>query len=68
MQIKFDPVDPPPSGVVSFLSWSHPELHAALRRAFDEGPREYIDRIDITRDGLRAHFEPRQCAVMPGRD
>lgn len=57
MEFRYDPREPD-SGTCSFAAWSNPALQEAIRRAFRESPRETITRIDVTRDGIRAYFEP----------
>ncbi len=49
--------DDAPSGTVSQISWSNPDLHIALRLAFKENSSvEEIVRIDVTKEGLIAYF------------
>lgn len=45
-------------GVCSFTSWENRDLQEAIRRAFNESPRERIVRIEIDRHGIKAFFEP----------
>lgn len=63
MKINWCPGDYSPSGVVSFASWDHIDLQAAIRRAFNESPRERIVEIIIEREGIKAVFETKStCA------
>lgn len=63
MKVEFEPREPS-SGCWSFASWSNDDLQAAIRKAFNESPRERIIRIDITRDGIRAYFEATKRAYF----
>lgn len=57
MKINFAPNNYSPTGVVSFASWDNAELKEAIRKAFNESPRERITEIVIERDGIKAVFE-----------
>ena len=57
MKVTFCPTNYQPSGSISFITWSNPELHEAIRRAFHESPRERLVEIIIERDGIKAVFE-----------
>ena len=63
MKIKFLPSNYSPTGIVSFASWDNHDLQEAIRRAFNESPREQIVEIIIERDGIKAVFEPRAGCV-----
>jgi len=56
MRIKFQPPNYSPSGLVSFASWENHDLQEAIRRAFNESPREEIVELVIDRDGIKAVF------------
>jgi len=61
MKIHFDPNNGAPTGVVSFASWENRDLQEALRKAFNESPREQITEIWINRDGIKAVFESKDA-------
>lgn len=61
MKVTFSPPNYQPSGVVSFVPWSSPAVHAALRGLFQESPREDLVEVIIETDGMKAVFETRQC-------
>ena len=61
MKVNFSPSNYQPTGLVSFASWSNPDLHRAMRQLFNESPRE---QIIVERDGIKAVFETRAgCSV-----
>lgn len=57
MKITFDPNNSSMTGTVSFASWHNEDLQAAIRRAFNESPRERIVEIEIDQNGIKAKFE-----------
>ena len=63
MKINYAPNDSQqkPSGAVSVLHWENADLQAAIRRAFNESPRETIVQIDIDRYGIKAYFDKKNC-------
>lgn len=62
MKIDFCPHQPQGSGVCSFVTWENRDLQEALRRCFNESPREEIVLIEVTREGLKAYFNTRNAA------
>lgn len=60
MKIEFCPNESG-SGCCSFASWENSDLQAAIRKAFNESPREQIVKIEIDRQGIKAFFETRNC-------
>lgn len=66
MKVNFCPSNYQLSGVVSFASWNNPALIDAIRKAFNESPRERIEEIVIDRDGIKARFETvNSCIQRP---
>lgn len=59
MKINFCPNNYSPCGVVSFASWENRDVQDAIRRAFNESPREEIVELVIERAGIKAVFETR---------
>lgn len=46
-----------PSGVSSSQSWQGAEMKFFLRSIFGAKANEQITHIEVSRDGIRAHFE-----------
>jgi len=61
MKIDFGPNEPRGSGVCSFVTWQNPALHEALRQCFNESPREELELVEVTREGLKAYFKTRNA-------
>jgi len=62
MEVSFAPNNPS-GGVCSMVMWQNKALQDAIRMAFQKSPREQIIKIDVTREGIRAYFEPRNTGA-----
>jgi hypothetical protein len=63
MKVTFAPNNSDgPTGTVSFASWDNRDLQDAIRKAFNESPRETIVEIIVERSGIKAVFEPKNVS------
>lgn len=63
MKVTFCPSVNQVSGVVSFASWSNPDLLKGIRQIFKEAPHEQIREVVVDSRGITAIFEARRGLV-----
>lgn len=70
MKVVYEPAtsyteEPPVPGMVNFISWDNPDLHAAFNKLFAVVSWERVARVEITREGIRAVIQPVPGAKSP---